>query len=179
MPVRLSSRPSGYLRRLRRLRRHRRGNVAVESAIVVTALVLLMLGITDLARYAMMRSSLQSAVQETARHAMVAVPKYTDKVCFWNQVEAEVEAMRPTLIGMLRERALAYEAGPVEVTISHSAGYLDRCTDLQLHIEAVGRFSFVIPGFPGNLAVRAYQSVAMRQNNYRALGERLFTDPQS
>ncbi|MCW5731770.1 MAG: pilus assembly protein [Alphaproteobacteria bacterium] len=162
------------LRRLDRLSRAEAGATAVETALGLLIVLLLMVGIVDLARYTMLRNSLQSAVQVTARQAQVAVPTYTDSVCDQSQVEAEVAAWRDTLVAMVRERALTLDAGPVAVSVDHDAGYRDRCVDLRLHVEAVGQFSFLLPGFPASIPIRAYQSVALRQNAHPHWGDKVF-----
>lgn len=170
--------PRSPLVRLRRLPRAETGATAAETAAGLLIVLLLMVGIIDLARFTLLRNSLQSAVQDTARHAQVAVPRYTDSVCDQSQVEAEVEAQRARLVAMVRERALTLDAGPVAVSVAHDARYRDRCVDLRLHIEAIGQFSFLLPGLPADIPVRAYQSVALRQNNHRHWGDRVF-DPGS
>ena len=65
---------------LRRLARSRDGSVLLETALMITILLMLMFGIVDLGRALYTMNNLVSAVREGARYGAVARPLSTDAV---------------------------------------------------------------------------------------------------
>lgn len=86
---------------LRRGRRGRRGSLVLQVGIALPVLMLGIVGVAEFGRVLWVRSTLQFATEETARHAMVSTG--------WNST---------TLTALLRSRIVGINPAAVQVVVT-------------------------------------------------------------
>lgn len=126
---------------LRRINRDERGAIIVEFAILAPIFLIMVIGIIDFGRLFWIKSTMQFAVEETARYAMVNSDATTD------DLEAYAEGEASTLSGITFTASTSTSDGINFRTISASYSY-----------------SFMIPIIPiGNITLAAKSSTPVSE----------------